>query len=78
VDDDWRKYAACHGMDNTDFFPDYDASGRVTGREQRAKAVCATCDVVPECLADALRNDERGIWGNTNDAERHAMQKRQR
>jgi hypothetical protein len=33
--------------------------------------------VRPECLAFAIDNDERGVWGGTSEAERRAMRRDQ-
>lgn len=49
------------------FFPE--EPGR--GAPKEAKLVCAGCNVKAECLAYALRNNERdGIWGGLTDRER--------
>lgn len=40
-------------------------------RIQKAKAVCAVCPVRRECLAYAIRTDQRsGIWGGMTFRER--------
>ncbi|MFC7590076.1 WhiB family transcriptional regulator [Nonomuraea antimicrobica] len=40
-------------------------------QEARAKAVCATCQVMEECRAYALRAGEsEGIWGGLTPEER--------
>lgn len=38
--------------------------------ERQAKAVCRECPLIKDCLAYALRYDESGIWGGTNETER--------
>lgn len=64
---EWRARAACRGMDPRMFFP---AKGDVEGIE-RAKAVCASCDVRSECLVFAKDNREAyGIWGRASVYER--------
>lgn len=46
--DDWWEFAACARIDPELWFPQaYDSSAA-----QRAKAVCRTCPVLAECLAD--------------------------
>jgi predicted RecB family nuclease len=41
------------------------------GAAERARTVCARCDVWRQCLAFALRTDDlRGIWGGLTDTER--------
>ena len=59
---DWLDAAACRGLDPRLFDDDHDDPMvianplvRVTRREAAA-AVCASCPVRAECLADALAN----------------------
>lgn len=68
--DDWRQRAACRGMDPDLFFP-----GR--GDDAReAKAVCATCCVVEQCLDYAVGAGIRmGIWGATSERERRRLRR---
>lgn len=64
----WMDRARCKGMDNEIFFP-----SRGEGVDA-ARAICAECDVVDECLAFALRtNQEVGVWGGKSIRERDAM-----
>jgi WhiB family redox-sensing transcriptional regulator len=64
----WVQDALCAQTDPEAFFPDKG------GSTHDAKAVCASCDVVAECLAYALRNDERfGIWGGLSERERRKL-----
>ena len=67
---DWSAAAACSGSDPDELF--------VTGAAQnRAKAVCLTCPVRGECLADALDNRvEFGVWGGMTERERRALLRR--
>ena len=62
----WQDRAACAGMDSRIFL-----SG-VTSRVNIAKAVCASCPVVQECLAFALANEdfEPHVYGGMTGAER--------
>ena len=50
----------------------------VEGAAQReARAVCATCPVRLECLADALDNRmDFGVWGGMTERERRALLRR--
>lgn len=41
--------------------------------EQEAKALCATCPVVQQCLEYALQERMDGVWGATNELERRAL-----
>ncbi|MBV8951916.1 MAG: WhiB family transcriptional regulator [Actinobacteria bacterium] len=66
----WRRQAACRGEDPSLFVP------KVEDEERTAvpKAICAGCDVRPECLAYAL--DEPmllGVWGGLTTRERREM-----
>lgn len=49
---DWRDQAACRGQHELFFNP---------AHETLAKAVCATCPVQAECLADAYQTDDRDL-----------------
>jgi len=50
----------------------------VEGNAQReARAVCLTCPVRLECLADALDNKmDFGVWGGMTERERRALLRR--
>jgi WhiB family transcriptional regulator, redox-sensing transcriptional regulator len=64
----WMERALCAQVGSEMFFPDKGGSTR------DAKRVCANCDVEAQCLAYALRNDERfGIWGGRSERERRAL-----
>ena len=83
---DWRARAACRGMDPGLFIPAKD--GHAAGAEARAKAVCATCPVIDDCLEYALYSRpsidgqpiyEIGIWAGTNNVDRRRIrQERER
>ena len=64
----WRDDAACASADPEVFHP-----GQGQGSEA-AKKICAACEVRPQCLADAIANDEReGIWGGLTKQERRKL-----
>ena len=66
--EDWMSDALCTQTDPEAFFPDKGGSPR------DAKRVCRSCDVDAECLAYALRNNERfGVWGGKSERERRAL-----
>lgn len=67
----WRKQAACLTVaDRTIFFP---GRGR-SDMADKAKAVCATCPVIADCLEYALRGHERvGVFGGTTEQERRVI-----
>jgi len=73
--DDWRHRAACRGEDPELFFP-IGTSGPALLQVEQAKAVCRRCSVAEQCLAEALRRREYGIWGGTTEAERGELIRR--
>jgi WhiB family redox-sensing transcriptional regulator len=71
AEEDWRSRAACRFMEPELFFPISD-SGRGQEQAAEAKAGCAGCEVRRECLAFAVRTEERhGIWGGMTEQERY-------
>lgn len=76
---DWRREAKCRGEAGADFFPPFGGERkreRVV-REQRAKAICATCPVITPCLEQAVAGDERfGVWGGLTFEERLQVRRR--
>jgi hypothetical protein len=69
----WRDQAACVDVDPELFFP-VAVSGLVLERQvAAAKAVCAGCPVLVECLADALTGTAFGIAGGLTAAERRGL-----
>ena len=43
-------------------------------REKKAKAICARCPVISNCLKDALANNEPfGVWGGMSADERYRL-----
>jgi len=72
----WRELAACSGDMGALFYPPVSSERRSvkTGREARAKQVCATCPVRDQCLDQALAVGERyGIWGGLTGTERQHL-----
>jgi WhiB family redox-sensing transcriptional regulator len=66
----WRSAAACRFADPELFFP-VSSSGLALEQEAEAKAICARCQVRPECLAFALRTRQvHGVWGGMSEQER--------
>ena len=65
--DRWWDHAACKGMDLNLFI--FEPGERFSkARIAEAKAVCSTCVVRPECLAESLKYSTTqlecyGIWG---------------
>src|SRR5262245_35669940 len=66
---DWRVSANCQHKDPDSLF--------VRGAKQHdAKAVCAGCPVLTECLSHALDNRvEFGVWGGLTERQRRALLK---
>jgi WhiB family redox-sensing transcriptional regulator len=74
--EDWQLRAACRGPHASAFFPPahFERKDEKARREARAKAICATCSVVRQCLEYALFIKEpHGIWGGCNELERKAL-----
>ena len=64
----WQTSAACRGLDPDLFYP-----GR-GGDTAAAKAICAVCPVVAECLQYAIQAGERlGIWGGQSERDRRPV-----
>src|SRR3954454_10134478 len=65
--DEWANQASCSGQDPEALF--------VRGKAQHdAKAVCKTCPVLAQGLADALDSrTEFGVWGRMAERERRAL-----
>lgn len=58
----WRDQSACLGSDIS-FFDGH--------RTAKAKAVCAKCPVIKECLEFAITTgQDHGVWGGLTEAER--------
>jgi WhiB family redox-sensing transcriptional regulator len=75
-EDLWQAKAACRGPQAVVFFPPshFERKDEKAERENRAKAICATCAVRPDCLDYALRiREPHGIWGGLNELERKTL-----
>ena len=75
----WQGRAACRGPQSAVFFPPAHAERKEekVGREQRAKAICATCVVQRDCLDYAIGiREPHGIWGGLNEMERKQILER--
>ena len=72
---DWQVQAACRGIGVDAFFnPDSERGPAKRAREARAKAICAECPVMSQCLDWALSVGEPyGVWGGKSAAERHEL-----
>ncbi len=63
----WVAQARCRTADPDELF--------VTGAAQkRAAVICRQCDVITQCLADALDNQvEFGVWGGMTERQRRKL-----
>ncbi|MBA2426413.1 MAG: WhiB family transcriptional regulator [Actinobacteria bacterium] len=70
----WHVLAACDGTDEdgTIFFPEHGHSAA------RAKAICARCPVVEQCLEWAIQHEDSGVWGGTTAPERVELRRARR
>jgi WhiB family redox-sensing transcriptional regulator len=72
---DWRARAACSGYPNKIFFPATEGADEAS--IEQAKAVCAVCPVVDDCLQYALETNQRaGVWGGTSEKERKSLRRK--
>src|SRR6202050_3231570 len=73
---DWRDHAACRDSDPELFFP-LGTAGPALLQQERAKQVCAGCQVRTPCLEWALASgQEAGVWGGASEDERRALRRR--
>jgi WhiB family transcriptional regulator, redox-sensing transcriptional regulator len=72
---DWQMDAACRGRDTATFYhPENERGPSRARRERQAKAVCAQCPVVQNCLRWALAAREPyGVWGGLSVDEREQL-----
>lgn len=69
-DASWQEQAACRTEDPEIFFP-FASDRRAV---DRAKAICARCDVRATCREEALANRETdGIWGGLDEDQRRNL-----
>lgn len=74
---DWWSLAACQSADPDLFFP-ISGSGPGLAQVARAKAVCASCPVRPDCLRYALAAGPlHGVWGGLTEEERRLLRQRE-
>ena len=76
---EWQYLGACRGVDPETFFsPDAERGPRRRARESAAKALCAVCPVITECLDHALTvREPYGVWGGLNINERDSLLQQQ-
>jgi len=72
----WQERAACRGPESALFFPPSTTERKEDRewRETKAKEICQTCPVQPECLEYALTiREPHGIWGGLTEVERRGL-----
>ncbi len=72
---DWRDRAACRTENPELFFPSTAGAG-AQRLQRQAKAVCATCPVLADCLSWALTEGlDFGVFGGLTADERRALRR---
>lgn len=72
---DWRRDAACAGVESSIFFPDSDSEAATA----KAKEICNACPVKDACLQYSLStNQAAGVWGGLDANERRRLRRRLR
>lgn len=70
----WHEAAACRGKPTDWWLP---VGGRGSRPPPEALALCRSCAVRAECLAEALTDPQTmGIWGGTTEGERRRIRRR--
>jgi hypothetical protein len=68
---DWKTQSGCRGANTDDFF------STITAEKDRARALCAKCPVIAECLLEHRATDEEiyrwGIGGGLDAHQRRAL-----
>ena len=74
----WVHRARCKDEDPELFFP-VGTTGPAAIQTERAKAICAQCEVRPECLEWAMATgQDAGVWGGLSEDERRALRRARR
>lgn len=75
---DWQYKGACNGVDTELFYLPHNARGAEKLQQiKEAKAVCAKCPVIEQCLNFAIKTEEpHGIWGGLTEEERVTIVRR--
>jgi hypothetical protein len=68
---DWRNQAACRNSEAELFFPISETSPACAEQVAQAKAICAGCPVVAQCLQFACATLSHGIAGGMTSQERY-------
>jgi WhiB family redox-sensing transcriptional regulator len=75
---EWQMHGTCRTADPEAFFPAEATRGRNRASiEARAKAMCAVCPVIQQCLRHAMQvREPYGVWGGLTAEERNQLQRR--
>ena len=74
----WREEAACKDVSSAIFFPAGPAAG-TPAATALARAICASCPVIDECLDFAVAtNQQYGVWGGCDEEERRDLRRQWR
>lgn len=72
----WRLKAECKGLDTKLFFYDIYFDDYSLEKVRQAKAICAGCEVVAQCLDFAIKTSQLdGIWGGNTPEERRSIRR---
>jgi len=72
---DWRSRGACSREDPELFFP-VGQTGPGLAQLNRARAICARCEVRAACLSFALETvQDHGVWGGKSEEELRALRR---
>ena len=75
----WRDHAACLGTDLDLFFPPGTSWEGHRDQADQARAICARCPVIAECLADAIeRREPYAIAGGMTPSQRDYVKRKAR
>ena len=69
---EWTDAAACQGQTDLFFAPPGERPEARAVREEKARAVCYSCDALEECRYWAREQREYGFWGGESEEERAA------
>ncbi|MEZ0449412.1 WhiB family transcriptional regulator [Cellulomonas sp. ICMP 17802] len=72
---EWQFDGACRDEDQDLFFhPEGERGSARRRRAEAAKAICATCPVIKQCLEQSLAvREPYGVWGGLSEDERAAV-----
>jgi WhiB family redox-sensing transcriptional regulator len=77
---DWQLRGKCRTIDPDVFFhPEGERGPARHSRELAAKAICASCPVIADCRAHALKvREPYGVWGGLSEDEREQIYQQRR